>query len=125
MLKVQFVYAPTRVPARFAELGEGLTPPLGILSLAANLRANIPLLEISCIDGLQLGYERTVEAIRSFKPDVLGLSFNTPVARSAYALIDEVRPVLPDSLILLGGAHVTALPEECLLFSQADAVVMG
>jgi anaerobic magnesium-protoporphyrin IX monomethyl ester cyclase len=125
MLKVQFIYAPTRVPARFAELGEGLTPPLGILSLAAHLRAHIPSLDIRCIDGLQLGYEKTAEAIRSFKPDVLGFSFNTPVARSAYALIDEVRPVLPDSLILCGGAHVTALPEECLLLSPADAVVMG
>ena len=124
-VKVQLVYAPTRVPGRFAELHEGLTPPLGILSLAAYLRAKIPDLDIRCTDGLQIGYGETAEAIHSFKPDVLGLSFNTPVARSAYALIDEIRPALPDSIILCGGAHVTSLPEECLRISPADAVVGG
>jgi radical SAM superfamily enzyme YgiQ (UPF0313 family) len=40
-------------------------------------------------------------------------------------LIDHIKRRLPDTPIVLGGEHVTSMPELCLLTSKADYVVLG
>ncbi len=124
-MKIQLVFAPPSVPARYGELGERISPPLGILYLAGYLRQRMKDIDISVIDGARKGYQYTLSQIEYFRPDVLGISYLTPVALSAYKLADDVKRLYPNTLVLLGGAHATALPEEGLDRSRADAVVMG
>ena len=40
-------------------------------------------------------------------------------------LIEHIKRRLPDTPIVLGGEHVTSMPELCLLTSKADYVVLG
>jgi len=125
MLKVQFVFVPPKIEGKLAEMGESIGPPMGILYIASYLRAKTPAIEIQVLDGLLFGYEDTISKIREFVPDILGVSFNTPVANSAYSLIKEIKAFLPNTLVITGGSHATALPEEVLRLSGADIVVMG
>lgn len=125
MLKIQFVLAPPKIEAKLAELGERIGPPMGILYIASYLKQKIPGIEINVLDGLISGYSKAVSEIKNYKPDILGVSFNTPVAISAYSLISEIKNSLSNTLVIAGGSHPTALPEECLNESGVDIVVMG
>lgn len=124
-MKVQLVFVPPTQLPKYGELGENITPPLGILYLAGYLREKMPEVELDVIDGLGLGYEKTLERIKTFIPDVVGLSFYTPVALSAYKLANEIKSELPGTLVVAGGPHATALPDEVLGRSNADVIVAG
>ncbi|OHB44438.1 MAG: hypothetical protein A2Y13_08550 [Planctomycetes bacterium GWC2_45_44] len=124
-MKVQLVFVPPRIMPKYGELGEGISPPLGILSIASYLRKKLPGVEVKITDGLLIGYDNAVREVCDFKPDLLGLSFYTPVALSAYCFINEIREKFQNMLILTGGPHATALPEESLKLSRTDIVVMG
>ncbi|MEW6685355.1 MAG: radical SAM protein [Candidatus Edwardsbacteria bacterium] len=124
-MKIQFIFAPPQVSPKFGELGKKISPPLGILYLAAYLRSRRPDLEISVFDGVRYGYHATWKAIKQFGPDILGISYYTPTALSALILADRVKAESPETLVLLGGPHATALPEEGIERSRADVVVIG
>ena len=124
-LKVQLVSAPPLVRAQFAEFSEGMSPPMGVLYIASYLQNKMPEVEINVLDGLIQGYGRISARINEFRPQILGVSFNTILAESAYALIDEVKRKHPGVLVVLGGPHATALAEEGLMRSKADIVVIG
>src|ERR1700691_3247573 len=54
-------------------------------------------------------------------PDLVGISVNSKTAARAYAIADAYRA--RGSRVVLGGIHVTALPDEAA--GHADAVVSG
>jgi len=124
-MKVQLVFAPTMRPVKYGELGVQISPPLGVLYLAGWLRKNMPDLQLNVVDGMQIGYKHTIEQIKDFRPDVLGISFYTPVAISAYKLANDIKEQFPKTLVIMGGPHATALPEEVLEKSRADTVAIG
>ena len=45
-MKIQLVFAPPKSGGSFAEMSEGVMPPLGILSVAAYVRDRMPGLEL-------------------------------------------------------------------------------
>lgn len=87
-------------------------PTLGLASLAA---VTPTAFEIAIVDLLR---ERLVldEPV-----DLVGITASTPKIKAAYALADLYRE--RGVRVVMGGHHVTALPEEALL--HADAVVCG
>ena len=102
-------------------------PPLGLLYLAAYIRVKEKV-ELKVIDGCQKAYEDLLSESISFSPDILGVSFTTQAATGAYKLINEIKKNgdgrdVP--LIVCGGPHSTAMPEDVLLNSECDVVVMG
>jgi anaerobic magnesium-protoporphyrin IX monomethyl ester cyclase len=100
-------------------------PPLGILYIAGYLRHYEPSLEIKVTDGLLEGWDNTLREIRNFNPDVVLVSFLTPIAVSAYALINEIKAIRSSIYTVIGGPHATALPGEAFECSLCDAVVIG
>ncbi|MCG8432269.1 MAG: B12-binding domain-containing radical SAM protein [Candidatus Omnitrophica bacterium] len=124
-MRVQCVFAPSSGDARLAELSEELTPPLGIMYLAASIREAFPEVSLRITDGLLRGYAATAAEINDFRPDLLLVSFFTPEAPGAYALVKEFKERYPQSLAVMGGIHATALPEEALERCAADLVVLG
>lgn len=107
------------------ELGAGTNPPMGLLCLASYVKQRIKGIEVKVTDGLIDGYAPTLKEVISFNPDLVGISFLTPLALSAYLLINELKNIKPGLLIVAGGPHATALPQEVLEKSMADCVVMG
>lgn len=98
---------------------------MGILYLASYLRSKMADVEISVIDGCKKGYDNTLEEIKRFRPDIVGISFYTTLAYGASKLAREVKSLLPSSMLVLGGAHPTSLPLETLKASGADIAVIG
>lgn len=125
MTRVQFVFAPPLNKPKFDEWYEGHVPPLGILYLASYLRRHIDGLTLRATDGLLLGKEQTFREVMAFEPDVLSVSLSTAVALGGCELINRVRACRPNTLVITGGPHATALPEEVLARAAADVVVLG
>ncbi|MBN2004377.1 MAG: B12-binding domain-containing radical SAM protein [Anaerolineae bacterium] len=67
--------------------------------------------------------DRLVEAVSEASPQVIGVSVRTFYHEVAQDLTARLRDVLPDALIVWGGAHPTILPDECV--RHADAVCLG
>lgn len=61
------------------------------------------------------------EQLRS--ADVVGLSTITPTAPRAYAIADKLKALNREVTVIMGGPHVTYLPEEAL--EHADFVIRG
>lgn len=124
-MKIHLLSAPSLRKARLAELSEGIYPPLGILHIASSIRQEFPEIKLKVSDGLLLGYERTLQEIKSFAPDILFVSFCTPEATGAYQLVNTLKESHPKLLVVIGGVHPTALPLEVMEKTQADIVVLG
>ena len=124
-MKIQFVFAAPREMPKFGEMGERVSPPLGILYLAGYLKDKIKDLEIRVIDGPRKGFEETLKEIKEFDPEVLCISYYTVSALGAYELINLLKNKNPNLLVITGGHHVTALPGESLKKSKTDIEVYG
>jgi radical SAM superfamily enzyme YgiQ (UPF0313 family) len=87
-------------------------PPLSVLTLAASTPEDV---EVSIID-------ENLERINfNADADFIGITVMTPQAVRAYEIADEFRR--RGKKVVLGGFHVSHLPEEAL--NHADAVVIG
>lgn len=124
-MKLQLLFAPPSNVVKLSNLGERIYPPLGILYLASALRKRFPDIELKVTDGLPKGWDFAVSEIRSFRPDILFISYVTPSATSAYALGKYVKSELPEIATVFGGPHATALPDEPFARGEADFVVVG
>lgn len=89
--------------------------PLWVATLAAHTPPDVELTFHD--DGIE---PLDLEALKH-TPDLVGISVNSKTAARAYAIADAYRA--RGSKVVLGGIHVTALPEEGL--AHADAVVSG
>lgn len=98
---------------------------MGILYLSSYLRSKMANVEIRIVDGCKKGYHASLEEIKKFSPDIVGISFYTTLAYGASKLAREVKRMLPSSIVVMGGAHPTSLPRETLQASGADIAVIG
>jgi radical SAM superfamily enzyme YgiQ (UPF0313 family) len=89
-----------------------LFPPLGLATLAAYLR---PDDEATIVDE-HVGPLRTDD-----RPDLVAIQVYITNARRAYALADAYRA--RGVFVILGGLHVTSLPDEAA--AHADAIFLG
>ena len=99
------------------------TLPLGLLSIASTLRAELGA-EVMMVDGFEgLDALDLVAAVRSFQPQVLGISGLTAHAYDGMAAATLVRQIAPDLLICAGGIHFSAVPEETLRICEDIDVI--
>ena len=89
--------------------------PLWVATLAAHTPEDV---ELTFRDD---GLEPIDLAKEGDAPDLVGISVSSKTAARAYEIADAYRK--RGSKVVLGGIHVTALPDEGLL--HADAVVSG
>jgi len=68
------------------------------------------------------GYEKL---LLSEKPDVILYETKTPVVKQHWKITSDVKKMLPGAKVILCGDHVTAMPEETMLNSEADFVITG
>ena len=64
------------------------------------------------------------EFAQEFKPDLVGITANTPQVKQAWRTARAIKEV-HDCLIVLGGPHVSVLPEESCEKPYVDVVVRG
>jgi radical SAM superfamily enzyme YgiQ (UPF0313 family) len=101
------------------------SPPLGLAYIASVLRQSH---EVKIIDSNILNYTigDVEEELRSFNPDVVGITSVTPSIYEAYKVAETAKKVREDCKVVLGGPHATFMPrqtmEEC---EYIDIIVRG
>jgi anaerobic magnesium-protoporphyrin IX monomethyl ester cyclase len=122
---------------RFSSLS--ITPPLGLAYVAGAIERAGHRVEV--VDAVVGAPEQHTRYFRGY---LVGLRFDELAARipadskaigitalfthewpAIVQLIDHIKRRLPDTPIVLGGEHVTSMPELCLLTSKADYLVLG
>jgi len=101
-----------------------IVPPLGIAYIAAVLeKLGIQVRIIDCAVGIS--FKELYKAILEECPDVIGITSTTPAFVKAKTLASFIRENLPATKILIGGAHVSALPKETIETGLFDIGVIG
>jgi len=101
------------------------SPPLGLAYLASVLRKHH---EVKIIDAniLDYNFEDVRRELKNFYPDVVGITSVTPSVPQAFATAKIAKEVRKDCTVVMGGSHVTFLPEESLKECEyVDIVVRG
>jgi radical SAM superfamily enzyme YgiQ (UPF0313 family) len=93
------------------------------LYIAGYLREKLDNASIRVIDGAKIGFRKTLQNIKD--ADITGISFTTWSSPGAFNLINKIKENNSDTFIVAGGAHPSALPNEVLMKSKTDAVVIG
>jgi anaerobic magnesium-protoporphyrin IX monomethyl ester cyclase len=101
-----------------------IVPPLGLAYLAAVLEKEG--IDVSITDGSRgLSLAQVMDELKEYEPDVVGISCTTPTFLDAIGLAEAVRQAFPQVITVLGGAHVTAIPQEAMLEEVFDVGVIG
>lgn len=89
-------------------------PPQGICQIAAVLREEGH--NVFIIDALVEGLNRDaiVKRVLEIHPDFVGFSASTMQLTAAHEVAGEIKKISPRINTLLGGAHISALPEETM-----------
>ncbi len=120
--------SPVSVEERYGVFaGAGSTEPsFGLLCLAASARrsgADVAVVEASARN---LDLPSALRDVLAFSPDVVGLTATTSEIVRAAELAARIKQARPDILTIVGGCHVTAIPEETLeAFPAFDMAVIG
>ncbi len=104
----------------------GFFPPVGLMYLAAALRQHGGH-EIMLVDRApqQLSGDDIVNLARDFQPGLVGLTTYTPTFYDALELTKKLRAALPKAVIVWGGPHTTAFPQESMTHPEVDYLVQG
>ncbi len=105
----------------------GKNTPLNLAYLASFLREHKNGIEVNIIDaeGLELSFEQIYEKVKTFSPDIIGITCPTPVYYNVQRMCTDLKEMDKDVKIVLGGPHPTALPAETLKETDCDVVVVG
>ncbi len=135
-MKVMVCYPPIykfgRVPLlgqnrqfRFSSSNEVCIYPI-VPSTAATMLAEDGF-KIEYLDGVneRLSRQEFVKALHDFKPDLIAMETKTPVVRSHWQMINQLKKEFPATSFALMGDHVSFAPEESLQNSQIDFVLTG
>lgn len=98
--------------------------PLGLLYIAAVLERAGHRVAVIDAAAQQLDVPRTVRRIVQFQPDVVGMGSTTVGFQSAVELAEALRTALPAVPRVLGGHHVTILPESAMAEACFDVGVV-
>jgi len=93
-------------------------PTLGLHYLATALEQHGH--DAHVVEGYGLSHGDMLRRLQAYRPDVLGISLQTPLWPSAKQLITQAKAVLPDLRIAIGGAHVNLKRSQ--LFEEAPEV---
>ncbi len=101
------------------------TTQLGLACISAQLLKNgheVKILDLNIYDSPD---EKLRKVVSEFKPDFAGITSTTPLIYKAYSIATAIKAIKKDSIIIAGGPHPSALPEEVLRESEIDCVVKG
>lgn len=102
------------------------SPPLGVAYVAAYLRKEHPDVDLTIIDEVAtlLSDDELIDEISETRDLVLiGVSTLTATYSRAIELAQKIKSARSDAVVIFGGVHPTALPEESLKTGFVDIVV--
>lgn len=100
-------------------------PPLNVAVLAGSLRSaghEVRALDLQVEGDLEIAIR---QGVSSWQPDLVGISFKTPLYNQARQIAALVRRLAPEALVVGGGVHASNYPRECLAETEMDVVAIG
>lgn len=128
MADLLLITPPVTLRERYGKLAGAANtlPSLGILYLAAVLRQKGYSISVIESSSLGLTMEQAIEKISTIKPRYIGLTATTLTIMNARALASEIKKIDDRIQVIVGGPHITAIPEETMNLSPAfDIGVIG
>ncbi len=125
---IVFVNPPITMEKRYGKfsVGGSYLPPLGLCSLASVTRENGFHAKIVDSVALKLDYKNTVLKVLHNSPKYIGITASTITIFIAAKLAEMIKNEDGAVIIIIGGPHITAAPQETMmLFSQFDVGVIG
>lgn len=126
--KIVFIESPVSLEEVYGGLSKvgAVSPPLNLLLLAAIVREKGYEPYIIDSPALGLNYADIVNRIEKIKPKFIGITAMTPHIMQAGKLAKAIKEEFPGTIILLGGAHISSVPEETMLrFPDIDIGFIG
>lgn len=74
---------------------------------------------------LGMTHDELNELLKKDKPDIIGITGTTPGFSSMKRVAENIRKFLPSTTVVVGGPHVTAVPDWTMGFSCFDIGVIG
>lgn len=102
-----------------------LEPPLGICYLAAMLEKEGYDVSLIDAEAERLVTNDLVKKVEVIKPVIICLTCTTPMVASVKKTAEALNIIFPESKIIVGGPHVTAVPEDLLKEKYIDIAVIG
>ena len=100
-------------------------PPLGIAYIAAMLEKNGIDVKILDANAESLSMQKTIDSVIISSADFIGITATTVMIPKVYQLCDEIKEN-SDKTIVVGGPHVTFMPERTLEECKSiDIIVRG
>ena len=104
----------------------GRFPPLGLLALAAYVRANSRhAVEVLDLPASGLTYGALALRLRANPPDLAGITGTTHNLVEILRTAETIKAAAPSARVCLGGPHVDAFPAEALALKPVDFTVWG
>lgn len=100
-----------------------LSPPLNLALLGAQLKKSGHRVVV-----LDLEAEPAADVpaiLRKLQPEMVGITFRTPLFPKAKELAEQAREFCPEALLVAGGVHASTRPLDCLERAPFDVVVRG
>ena len=116
-IDVLLIYPPYSYPRK--------SPPLGLTYIASVLEKEGYSVKIIDMAVLDMDYKILAKQISRVKPKVVGISFMTNQYKNAVNVSKVVKNVDVHIPVIVGGPHVSAIPEEILALDSVDIAVIG
>ncbi|MBI5452266.1 cobalamin B12-binding domain-containing protein, partial [Candidatus Gottesmanbacteria bacterium] len=83
--------------------------------------------EVAWLDGIaeRWTYQKYLEELEKTKADILLIEAKTPIIKTYWRIINDIKKNFPKLKIVLVGDHVTALPLESMEKCQVDYILTG
>lgn len=83
--------------------------------------------KVSWLDGIaeRWSYQKYLEEFERAQVNILMIETKTPVVKTHWKIIDDLKKKFPKLKIVLVGDHVTALPEESMEKCKVDYIITG
>ena len=102
-----------------------IAPTLGLATIAATALEKGNKVEILDMSWRPYDFELVKNKIIQYKPDIVGVTATTPMMNQMRDISVIVKDISKNILVVGGGPHTSALPEESLRESKLDAVLVG
>jgi radical SAM superfamily enzyme YgiQ (UPF0313 family) len=123
-----YEYAPDEKSGEYIGMDNfGAFPPLGLLYVMAYLEKHVLHHELyfkDCV-GERFSHKKLVDYITEIKPDIVAVTSFTVSMIDVVIAAQNIRKVVPNAHICLGGYHTIAFPFESAGLPEFDSIVVG
>ena len=121
-------YAPDKKSEEYIGMDNfGTFPPLGIMYVMAYLEKNAPHHKIYFKDSVaeRSSHKDLGDYVAEIKPDIVAMTSFTVSMIDVVIAAQNVRKIVPDAHICLGGHHPICFPFEAASLPEFDSIVVG